>query len=353
MQQVRVRESCGRGTAILALSLLGLLTAGCGGSSSPGSGSASTSSGAPPPSGGGGTGGGTGTGTSSTTTLFEQPQLGGIAGNFVVPVATHTPPPKGAFTLVLWQADKFMTNGLLVPTGWDAGTDTGFTPSTAMAAQLGFQNKPGTSTAQAEADTVGAYINSQDLPVSSADQKMMITPQYIFPLGSQPMPFASSPSLLGGALELQIPTAAGAEAYVVADLLFMDLNGVRISYGIKIFSTGGVHPVVGSGYASDSNTYTLNSPLGVDERFVTKASASGSATGTPWSGWRHFEWSISQAQFVSGLNYLTTQFPGKVTSTDPAHYVLAEVHLNAEFHTMGQPAELGWSMRGLKLWTTP
>jgi hypothetical protein len=254
---------------------------------------------------------------------------------------------------VLWQPNRYLSDGLLVPTGWDAGARTGFTPPTAMAAQLGFQNKPGTSTAQMEADTVGAYINSQDLPPSSADQKMMITPQYIFPLGSQPMPFASQGTSLGGALDLQIPTGAGAQTYVVADLLFMDLDGVRISYGIKIFSAGGGHPVVGSGYASDSNTYTLNSPLGVDERFVTKASASASATGAPWSGWRHFEWSISQAQFVSGLHYLTAQFPGKVTSTDPAHYVLAEVHLNAEFHTKGQPAELGWSMRGLKLWTTP
>jgi len=367
MQQVRVRESYGRSTAILALSLLALLTAGCGGSSSPG-GSGSMSSGIPPPSSsgggpggstppppssGGGTGGGTGTGTSSTTTLFEQPQVSGIAGHLVVPPATDKPPPQGSFTLVLWQADRFMSNGLLVPTGWDAGTQTGFTPSAAMTGQLGFQNKPGTSTAQMEADAVGAYINSQDLPQSSADQKMMITPQFTFPLGAQPMPFASPDSSLHGSLDLQVPAATGSDVYVVADLLFEGPNGARISFGIAIFRNGGVSSVVTSGYDSPSNSYILNSPLGVDQRFVTQASNSAAATGTPWSGWRHFEWRVSENQFVDALQYLTGAFPGKLTSTDPVHYVLTKVHLNAEFHTKGQQAELGWSMRGLKLWTTP
>jgi len=287
------------------------------------------------------------------TTLFEQPQLSGIADNFVVPPATHKAPPKGVFTLVLWQPNRYLSDGLLVPTGWDAGTDTGFTPPTAMAAQLGFQNKPGTSTAQMEADAVGAYINSRDLQQSSADQKMMITPQFTFPSGAQPMPFASPQSSLNGSLDLQIPTAEGSDVYVVADMLFEGLNGVRISFGVAIFRNGGAPSVVGSGYDSPSNTYMLNSPLGVDQRFVTRASESDAATGTPWSGWRHFEWSISEDQFVSGLQYLNAKFPTAVTSTDPTHYVLAQIHLNAEFHTKGQPAELGWSMRGLKLWTTP
>ncbi len=357
MQQVR--ESFGRGTAIF---LLSLFAAGCNGSSSPASAAPSMSgSSIPPSSSGSPSSGGTSTGgtgstggaTTRTAILFEQPQVSGIASHFVVPLATHTAPPKGTFTLVLWQPDRYASDGLLVPTGWDAGTQTGFTPSAAMAAQLGFQNKPGTSTAQMEADAVGAYINSQDLPQSSADQKMMITPQFTFPLGNQPMPFASPGSSLSGSLDLQIPTAVGSDVYVVADLLFEGPNGVRISFGIAIFRNGGAPSVVGSGYDSPSNTYMLNSPLGVDQRFVTRASDSAAATGTPWSGWRHFEWSISEAQFVSALQYLTTRFPETVTSTDPVHYVLAEVHLNAEFHTKGQPAELGWSMRGLQLWTAP
>jgi len=336
----------------LTILILSVVAAGCNGSGSASS-VAATSSGSSSSSGGTSTDTGSSGSATGTTMLFEQPQESGIAGQFAVPVASHTAPPKGVFALVLWQENPFTSNGQLVTTGWDAGSQTGFTPASAMTAQLGFRNQTGTSTAQMEDDTVGAYINSQDLPQSSADQKMMITPQFIFDLGSQPVPFASPQTALSGSMDLQIPTAVGSDVYVVADLLFKDVSGVRISYGIKIFSNGGTNPVVGSGYAIDSGTYILNSPLGVDERFVTRATDSASATGTPWTGWRHFEWSISEAQFVSALEYLMAQFPAAVKSTDPAQYVLAEVHLNAEFHDGGKPAALGWSMRQLKLWTTP
>lgn len=297
--------------------------------------------------------GGSSSGGSSTTVLFEQPQESGIANHFATPPATHTAPPKGAFAMVLWQTDRFQSNGQPVPTMWDAGSLTGFTPD-ASGAQLGFRNQIGSSTAQMLEGTVGAYLNSQDLPPSTADQKMMITPQFIFPQGSQPVPFASTEASLNGALDAQIPTAVGPDTYVLVDLLFEGPNGVRISYGVELFRNGGGrNPVVGSGYDVPSNTYMLNSPIGWDQRYVTAATNSAALTGAPWSGWRHFAWSISQPQFVSGLHYLTSQFAGKVTSTDPTKYVLAEIHLNAEFHTRGQVAELGWSMQGMKVWTTP
>jgi hypothetical protein len=255
--------------------------------------------------------------------------------------------------MVLWQPNRFQPGGELVATGWDAGSMTGFTPAApATTAQLGFQNVASTSTAQMQGDTVGAYINSNDLPPSTSDQKMMITPEFIFAPGSQPVPFANANSSLNGELDLQVPSADGTDAYVVADLLFEDASGLRISYGISIFHNGGVSSVAGTGYDSPSNSYMLNSPLGVDERFVTPDASSATATGTPWLGWRHFQWSVTYAQFVSALQQLAAAYPGIVTSTDPTGYLLAEVHLNAEFHDKGEAASLGWSMRGLKVWTT-
>jgi hypothetical protein len=360
MRNVRGQKMWRQGFTILWLCAV---AAGCNGSTStasaaPGSAPA-TSSGGTSASGTGSTSGtSTGTGSSAGTTagtlLFEQPQVSGIANHFVVPrAASHTGTPQGAFTMVLWQANPFQSNGELVATGWDAGSKTGFTPSAPMAAQLGFRNQTGSSTAQMEDDTVGAYINSQDLPPSSADQKMMISPQFTFQSGSEPVPFASAHTVLNGSMDLQIPTAVGSNAYVVADLLFKGANGVRVSYGVAIFRNGRPSPSAGTGLDAPTNSYMLNSPLGLDQRFVTRAANSAPATGTPWTGWRHFEWSISEAQFVSALEYLTAKFPGAVTSTDPAQYLLAEVHLNAEFHDQGKPAALGWSMRQLMLWTTP
>jgi hypothetical protein len=357
-------RTLGQGLVVLTLTAT---LAGCGDSSGTGSaaGTASTSAPVvipsvpvtPPNSSGSGSSGSSGTGTSggssSATILFEQPLESGIAGHLFVPPATHTPPPTGVFELILWQPNPTSPDGQLVPTEWDASSQTGFIQSSPLSVtQLGFQNKVGTSTAQMDGDTVGAYLNSDDLPSSPAGQKMMITPQFSFLPGSEPVPFSSSNSSLSASMDLQVPTAVGDDTYILADFLFVDPNGVRISYGVKLFTNGTTHSLVGSSYNVDGNSYQLNSPLGVDQQFVTKAPDSPSTAGAPWLGWQHFEWSINQSQFVAALNYLVTQFPGKVQLTDPTQYVLAEVHLNAEFHFQPAPAELGWSMREWKIWVT-
>jgi hypothetical protein len=232
---------------------------------------------------------------------------------------------------------------------------TGFAPvaSPLSTAELGFLNAPSSSTAQMFGDTVGAYLNSADLPGAPVGQKMMITPQFIFTPGTEPVPFALSGTSLSGALDLQVPTAVGSDTYVLADYLFIGPNGVRLSYGVKIFANDSPDPVVGAGYASDSNTYQLNTPLGSDQRFITPGSDSALSTENTWVGWQHFDWSISRAQFVAGLTFLMTAYPGVLQTADPTQYSLSEVHLNAEFHFQPDPASLGWSMRNWSVWTTP
>jgi hypothetical protein len=286
--------------------------------------------------------------------LFQQPEVAGIAGNFAVPLANHKAPPVAQFAMVLWQPNRFQPSGQLVATGWDAGSQTGFTPTTSVtAAQLGFQNKPGTSTAQMEGATVGAYINSSDLPPAAGDQKMMIAPEFTFANGNEPVPFAGNGTSLNGSVDLQVPTAQGSEAYVIEYLVFTNPGGVKISFGISMFHDDAPHLTLGSGYDSPSESFILTSPIGLDQRFVAQSSGSAAATGIPWSGWRHFAWSVSETQFADALGYLASIYPGKGVSTDPSQYVLTQLHLNAEFHTEGQPAELGWSMQNLMLWTSP
>jgi len=293
------------------------------------------------------------TSVAGSSVLFEQPLESGIANNVFFAHATKGGLPTGTFDLVVLQRDPYTSTGYLVPTSWDAGSQTGFVPTSPSTAQLGFRNQVGTSTAQMEGDTVGAYLNSRDLPTTLSNQKMMITPQYRFPSGATPVPFASSTSLLNAEMDLQIPVAVGSNTYVTADFLFIGPNGVRISYGVKLFHNGARQStLLGGGYDSLDNSYMINCPLGTDTQFLTKASASGSSTGTPWLGWRHFQWTIDQAQFVAALNRLAAQYPAKVQSTDPTQYVFAEVHLNAEFHYSPAPAELGWSMRGLNVWVS-
>lgn len=286
--------------------------------------------------------------------LFEQPLESGIANNLFVAHVTKAGMPKGTFDLVLLQPNPFTSTGYLVPTSWDAGSKTGFVPTSPSIAQLGFRNQTGTSTAQMEGDTVGAYLNSKDLPTTLSNQLMMISPQYIFPSGSTPVPFASSGSVLNGEMDLQVPTAVGKKTYVSADLSFLDANGVRISYSVVLFHngiTGGSLPI-STNFNAAEHIYILDAPLRAGQQFISLVNGSASATGAPWVGFRHFQWTIDQAQFVAALKYLETKFPGKITSTDPTQYVLVEVHLNAEMNYSPAPAELGWSMKGLKLWVT-
>jgi hypothetical protein len=292
------------------------------------------------------------TSIAGTTVVFEQPLLSGIANNFFVAHVTKAGMPTGVFDLVALQPDPQTSNGYLVPNAWDAGSQTGFVPLSPLTAQLGFNIRPGASTAQMEGDTVGAYLNSKDLPTTRTNQLMMISPSYRFRPGTAPVPYASSTSLLNGEMDLQIPMAVGRDTYVSADLVFLDPAGVRISFSINLFHNGAAHLFLTSTYDLAENIYILELPLAQGQLFVTPVLGSAVQTGTPWLGFRHFQWTLSQAQFVGALKYLIAKYPGRITSTDPTRYVLNEIHLNAEFHYSPTPAELGWSMRGLKVWTT-
>ena len=160
---------------------------------------------------------------------------------------------------------------------------------------------------------VGAYLNSNDLPSSPAGQKMMITPQFIFNPGNEPVPFASSNSTLSGSMDLQIPTAVGADTYIVADLLFVGPNGARISYGVEIFHNGSTHSSVASGYDAPSNSYMLNSPLGIDQRFVARVKGSAAWTGTPVDGLAELRVVDQSSSIRCGAQLFGCTVPGEGT----------------------------------------
>jgi hypothetical protein len=281
--------------------------------------------------------------------------MNGIADRLLVPGANHSglnqSPPTGEFVMILWQVNPTNVSGLLVPTTWDASVMTGYAPPFPLnTAQLGFQNTPGTTTAQMAGSVVGAYLNSLDIPSSNSGQKMMITPQYEFPSGGMPAPFADANAVLNGALDLQVPIATGSDTYVNADLLFQGPNGVRLSYGVKLFGNGDMRPTTGTTYDAPSNSYVFDPPLGPGQQFVTMTPGTTPTQSAPWVGWQHFQWSTSEAQFAAMLNYMAAQYPGTIQSKNPQDYLLAEIHLNAEFHYSPSQAELGWSMRGMEIW---
>ena len=122
MREAGGQKMLKQGLTILVLSAV---AAGCNGSGSTTSASSSPSGSVAPTS----SGSSSSSGGTSTTMLFEQPQEGGIASHFVVPLSESHCAAAGVFALVLWQANPFTSNGQLVATGWDAGSQTGFTPA--------------------------------------------------------------------------------------------------------------------------------------------------------------------------------------------------------------------------------
>jgi hypothetical protein len=293
--------------------------------------------------------------------LFEQSSLDGATGNYLVPLAgagAHRPPSNGVFHIILWQPNPNRSDGMLVPTGWSAGDKTGFYPSAPVEKhQAGFRDASGASTLQIDGDVVGAYLNSADLPAGSHGYKMMMTPEMSIEPGAQVHPFAKPGRAVVVTLDLQVPVAAdghnsGSRTYVSADLLMVDSNsGTKISYGCNLFFNGHPQrePIGHIRLDEDSHSMMINSVVGLHNPWLTAESGSAINQSTPWKGWKTFKFAITERDFIQALHDFSQQYPGAKTSFSPADYTFAKFHLNAELTFQSAPAELGWSMRHVKI----
>jgi len=286
--------------------------------------------------------------------LFEQRSLDGVEGNYTVPLAEHRPPPTGVFHMILWQPNPNRPDGMLVPTAWKAGDKTGFYPSAPIDKhQAGFRDAPGVSTLQIDGDTVGAFVNSADLPEGSHNFKMMMTPEMSVAPAAQIHPFAQSGRAILVSLELQVPTAVdahneGSTTYVSADLMFVDGNrGTRISYGCNLFFNGHPHRKPGGHIRldEDSHNMMINSVVGLDSGWLVTQPGSAVSQSAPWRGWKTFRFAITEKNFVDALTAYNKQDAMAKASMNPGDYAFAKFHLNAELHFRTSAAELGWSMR--------
>jgi hypothetical protein len=296
------------------------------------------------------------TAMTASTILFEQPELDGVEGNFVVPKAEHKKPEPGVFHMILWQPNPNRADGMLEKTTWKAGDKTGMYPSAPLEEhEEAFRDAPGASTVQIDGDTVGAYIDSNDLVDGSHKSKMMITPEESFAPADQVRPFAQPGRLILVTLDLQVPTAMdqhsrGSETYVVADLLFMNRDkGTKISYGCNLFFNG--HPNrEPDGHIrldGDSQNMMVNSPVMPGNQWITVLPGSADSQSRPWKGWKTFRFVLTEQNFAAALEAYRERDPN--VSDNPADYSFAKFHLNAELHYMSAPARLGWSMRRAKV----
>jgi hypothetical protein len=304
------------------------------------------------------------------TTIFEQPTLTGVAGNFHVPTAEHKYPSERPFNVLLWQPNPNRPDGELVPTSWNAGDKTGFYPKGALGEhQAAFRDASGETTVQIEGDTIGAYIKSDDLPNGSDRDKMMITPAYTFPKEQPVHPFAQPGAAIVNSLELQIPVAhdlnvPGNYTYASPIFFFLDPQShTQISYEVTLFHNA-VHAApppapewlrkteVGP-FDDPTHSYQVGNPLAPGSRVVTVLTGSTLYQIQPWKGWRLFNYAITGNNFRAAIQALKEKDPNFSGSENPADYALLEWHLNAELNFTNGPAELAWSMRHARVALVP
>ena len=301
--------------------------------------------------------------------VFEQPVLRGIEDNFHVPKAEHHYPRERTFNVLLWQPNPERADGELVPARWKAGDMTGFYPGEPIAEhQAAFRDAEGASTVQIQDDTVGAYLNTRDLPASTPYQKMMVTPE--FKPKEAIFPFKQPGTELEAQLELQVPVAKdenrpGSYTYVVSDMLFRDAKtGLQLTLGVRLF-----HHKPGRAPATLSpeemrrteigkfdvpgQTFQIGNLIAPGSRVFTVMPGSTTFQTGTWTGWRPFRYAVTWENFRDALHDLREKGEGFHGSEDPADYKLINWHLNAEVKFGSAPAELGWSMRHARLEVAP
>jgi hypothetical protein len=309
--------------------------------------------------------------TATKSVLFKQPVLSGIAGAFHVPLSEGKFPVDHRFNVILWQPNPNRSDGQLTASAWKAGDMTGFYPrSPQQKHQASFRDFPGASTVQIDGDTIGAYIDSSDLPNGSEGSKMMITPAFSFPEIDRVYPFAVCDEAIVTSLELQVPTARDANkpgnyTYVANYFVFEDRHTrLQISYGVALFHNGaGAPPTLPNKsvlrhteveqYDGPSKSFQVGNPLVPGSRVVTSVTGSTLFQTQTWRGWRPFKLAITRQNFENALRSLSASEPGFVGSDEPADYALVEWHLNAELQFRSGPALLGWSVRKISVSLMP
>jgi hypothetical protein len=304
--------------------------------------------------------------------VFSQPDVPDI-GDRVYVIERR---PLGKWFMISWQKSPFTADGTFGPVDWDPGKKTGLSsPDERMRiiSQRGMRNAVGSTVCQMHGGTVGAYLNSADLSGKGIDAKgnplpgsngykQMITPSYKLRQDEAIYPWRAPDNHLQVSLDLQIPTAVCAErkgslAYVNPLLTLVDPNTkLKISWGPMLFSkrSNGDHtePLQNIAYDKPSHSWMIRDRLVPGASWLELAPGSASYQTAPWRGWRHFCWSVSRAHVTAALKAMQEQEPQAKLSIDPGDYQLTAFHLNAETHFQTAPAELGWSMRNLRIAVT-
>ena len=308
--------------------------------------------------------------------IFEQPnvEVGDIGDRIFVKEKR----PLKKWLMISWQESPYIEGGKpFVAVYRDPAEKTGFSiPGNRDLYQRGYRNKTGTTVCQMYGNTVAAYLNSAELSENGFDidgnplpgsggYKQGFFPFYQFSpkkLTSNDIPnylWQKEKSSLEISLELQIPTAVCAEqkgslAFANPLLLLIDpKTNLNISWGPILFSKRSngdfTKPLQNIALDISSNSWMIRDRLVTGASYLEVAPGSEQFQSSPWHGFKRFEWIVTRDHVEKALKAMHVQEPDLKMSMNPGDYYLVQFHLNAETHYQTAPAELGWSMRNLRI----
>lgn len=285
--------------------------------------------------------------------LFTMPLELPLNSELFNPLASKVPEPvgEGRFAAVIWEPNPFRPDGKLVPSDWPAGEKTGLIGTPRY--QYSYSNSPESTTVQYLDGAFGAYLNSRELEPNKPYHKLMIAPFYRWGIRSGIEPFSSGARGVHASFKMQVPYATdsrrrGSAAYILVDFEFIDKHtGTKISYGCSVFFNGAAGWPGEINFDGPSSSWMINTPIKRSATAFQLDPDSNEFVGEPWRGWRTFGFVIDRNSFESQLKRLQSSRPIARVSSDPADYVLSQVHVNAELNFSTGPATLGWSIRDL------
>jgi hypothetical protein len=245
--------------------------------------------------------------------------------------------------------------------GWNVGSFSGITsPSPVGEYQLGIDNGAyGSDAVQMTNTAFGGIVNTYTIPGGSGYNNNLanMQVQYKWDAGDNLQPWEYSTSAFNFAYYLEVPGSyftGGAVGYVIASVLVTDNNNHSIwlqtsAYDDRGISSSGMHEFIG--FDKGTQVAYADTLYNSGTQYCSQLYGSSTSTGSTWSGYRWYGYSISRAQLLNAINGVNSKY-GEGLSTNPANYTLRFISIQAEIAWPEGNGWLGWGADQMNAWET-
>ena len=303
---------------------------------------------------------------------FYQPTLGDIHQSFISPRALGRPPVPNVFGLMTMQMSCYQPLGELVSvTSWDAGDKTGlyayghnYLPLVSDGVhyskkQMGFTDRPGHTMAQIAELSVGAYLIPPICVPTPMTAVMILRSSRFTSCRSKACCrssiFPASVSISRCKFRCRQPSMAAGRV-VKPQREWLSISTTRRPTA-KLRSRSASFSIRRTAAKTAANTLPTTKKR-MPTQFTCRSirARSGFISCKGGSSLSHgrdlnMHYAITRHDFTMLLAFVQKRYPDAGISNDPNNYRFAGFHLDAKTVSRSAPAELGWSMTGLRVAT--